>query len=173
MSFVGVTFDNQSVTAKNDGRIHRKILSDGIVTGCGLTHSGANLYIAAGGIMVCGRYFEAASIETVVIDDATSGYARVKIVIDTTKPATSEVFEQIGVQVEYSVTNSFPALTQDDINSAGSVYEFELCVVSLDAGGIHEILQYPAISGKVRYGTADLTAGSSELATGEVYFVFE
>ena len=140
MAVTGITFDNQSVTPKNDGRIYRKLLEDGIVTGCELTNSGANLNIAAGGFIVCGRYFELASTTTVAIGEQTRGYARVRIVLDMTAAATSETFEQVYFEVDYSATNSFTALTQEDINAAGSTYEFELCVVSLDAGGIASIV---------------------------------
>jgi len=142
MAIVGVTFDNQSVTPKNDGKWYRKIMSDGIIQGCAITSSGDELYVAAGGIMVCGRYMELSSSQTIVIDQETTGYAQVKIDIDTTATATAETFEQVTFEVVYKSDTNFAALTQDDINVSSTNYEFELCTVSLDGGGINTILTY-------------------------------
>lgn len=140
----GVTFDNQSVTPKNDGKWYRKIMADGIIAGCTLSSSTDELTIAAGGIIIAGRYMELTSPTTLVLDGATSGYAQVKITIDTTGTATAETFEQAFFEVVYKADTDFAALTQDDINVSGTDYEFELCTVSLDGGGINEILTYSA-----------------------------
>ncbi len=171
---LGCTFDNQQVPPKHDAALYQKILADGIIDGCAITSSGDELTIAAGHVIACGRVMEFPSAVTLVIDGATSGYARVKIVIDMTAEATDEVFEQAVFAVEYSATTSFPALTQEDINGTGTTYELAICVVSLDAGGVAAVESSLGVSiGNITAGPTDLTPGVSTLVAGMIYFFYE
>ena len=136
-SFRGVTFENQSVTPSDDAVVMRHTLTDGILTGCDMTYSDDILTMDAGYLIVCGRLIHRPVVEDWVINDRTSGYARVVMAIDLSRAATVEVFDQVNVSIDYAdSTSDFPALTKEDINAAGSMYQTVLAVVSLGVGGI-------------------------------------
>ena len=139
--FQGVTFANQNVSPVDDAVLRRRLLSDGILTGCELTYAGYTLTMAAGYLIACGRQIRRPTAENWAISDATSGYARVLMTIDLTRTATEEVFDQVNTSVEYATAeDGFPALIQDDINATGSQYQVALAVVSLGTGGITGIV---------------------------------
>lgn len=136
MSLTGITFSNQKITPSDDGRLYGSLLSDGILTGCGITFAAATLSIAAGSLLIGTRELRTSG-ETLSITGATSGYARVIIDIDLTRAATKTSFEQAQLQVEYAASpDAFPALEQQDINTAGTHYQASFCVVSLGEAGI-------------------------------------
>lgn len=136
MSLTGITFSNQKITPSDDGRLYGAMLSDGILTGCGITFAAATLSIAAGSLLIGTRELRTSG-ETLSITGATSGYARVIVDIDLTRAATKASFEQAQFQVEYAASpDAFPALEQQDINTAGTHYQASFCVVSLGEAGI-------------------------------------
>lgn len=135
--FQGVTFANQNVTPADDAILRRRLLSDGVLTGCELTYAGYTLTMASGYLIACGRQIRRPKVENWAISDATSGYARVLMTIDLTRTATEEVFDQINTSIEYATSKAgFSALIQDDITATGSKYQLALAIVSLGAGGI-------------------------------------
>ena len=139
--FQGVTFANQNVSPVDDAVLRRRLLSDGILTGCELTYAGYTLTMASGYLIACGRQIRRPTAQNWAISDATSGYARVLMTIDLTSTATEEVFDQVNTAVEYATAeDGFPALIQDDINATGSQYQVALAVVSLGTGGITGIV---------------------------------
>lgn len=136
MSLTGITFSNQKITPSDDGRLYGSLLSDGILTGCGITFAAATLSIAAGSLLIGTRELRTSG-ETLSITGATSGYARIIVDIDLTRAATKASFEQAQLQVEYAASpDAFPALEQQDINTAGTHYQASFCVVSLGEAGI-------------------------------------
>ena len=139
--FQGITFANQNVSPVDDAVLRRRLLSDGVLTGCELTYAGYTLTMAAGYLIACGRQIRRPTAENWAISDATSGYARVLMTIDLTRTATEEVFDQVNTSVEYATAeDGFPAVIQDDINATGSQYQVALAVVSLGTGGITGIV---------------------------------
>lgn len=139
--FSGVTFPFQAVTPSDDAIIRRRILTDSILSGCEFTYSGSTLTMAAGQLIACGRQFRHPLSENWAVTGATSGFARLLLTIDTTKASTKTAFDQINTSIEYATdANGFPALTQADINEAGTTYQVVLCVVSLGPGGITGIV---------------------------------
>lgn len=139
-SIHGINFDNQTVTAKDHGRLFECCIEDGILSGCELSFSGTALTVTPGYFLVAGREMKLTANAAVVIDGATSGYARVLISIDLTQTSTSSDFEQAAFTVEYAAeVSGFSALTQDDVNGTGTLYEFPLCVVALGSSGITSI----------------------------------
>lgn len=135
--FQGVTFANQDVTPVDDAILRRRLISDGVLTGCELTYAGYTLTMASGYLIACGRQIRHPTVENWAISDATSGYARVLMTIDLTRTATVEVFDQINPSIEYATSkDGFPALIQDDVNATGSKYQVVLAIVSLGTGGI-------------------------------------
>ena len=139
--FKGVTFPWQEVTPSDDAIVRRAILPDRCLSGCELTYSGYTLTMAAGSMIVCGRQFKHTAAQNWAITGATSGYARLLLTIDVTKASTEDSFEQIATSIEYaSAVDGFSVLRQDDINSAGTIYQVGICVVALGAGGITRIV---------------------------------
>lgn len=140
MSLTGITFANQKITPSDDGRLYGAFLSDGILSGCGISFAAATLTIAAGSMLIGSRELRTSG-ETLSITGATSGYARVIIDIDLTRAATKTSFEQAQFKIQYAASvSAFPALIQRDINSGGTAYQAAICVVSLGAAGITGIV---------------------------------
>ncbi len=140
MSLTGITFSNQKITPSDDGRLYGSLLSDGILTGCGITFAAATLSIAAGSLLIGTRELRTSG-ETLSITGSTSGYARIIIDIDLTRAATKTSFEQAQLQIEYAASlDAFPALVQQDINAAGTHYQNVFCIVSLGEAGITGIV---------------------------------
>lgn len=139
-SIHGINFDNQTVTAKDHGRLFHCVIVDGIISGCELSYSGTSLVITPGYLLLSGREMKLTANTTVIVNGATSGFARVLITIDLTKAATADTFEQADFQIQYANTaTGFSALNQEDINGAGTIYQFELCTLSLGTSGIASI----------------------------------
>ena len=154
--FKGVTFANQNVSPVDDAVLRRRLLSDGILTGCDLTYAGYTLTMAAGYLIACGRQIRRPAAENWAISDATSGYARVLMTIDMTRTSTEEVFDQVNTAIEYATSeDGFPELIQDDINTTGSQYQVSLAVVSLGTGGITGIVSKLELT---HQGNSDLAA---------------
>ena len=135
--FSGVFFGNRVLPAKGLGMFSRAALTDGILTGFGLSSAGAQLTVEAGYMIACGRVFQLPQAKTLTIGDASSGYARVIVEIDLTAVSTPTTFEQVSFAVDYaSSVTGFAELTQADVNAAGTIYQTALCIVSLGAAGI-------------------------------------
>lgn len=139
--FSGITFPNRKVLPSDDAVIRRAIHADGILSGCKLSYSGSTLTMTAGLMIACGREFRHTSAQNWAVTGATSGFARLVLTIDTTRASTKEAFDQIVDSLEYAASaDGFSALTQADINAAGTIYQIAVCVVSLGAGGITGIM---------------------------------
>lgn len=142
MSFSGVTFANQKATPSDDALLMQTVLRDGILYGCGLEYAGFTLSMGPGQLIACGRNIRHPASESWAITGAASGFARITLNIDLSKAATTEVFDQIDISIDYSSTaDGFAALEQSEINVSGSKYQVEICVVSLSAGGITRIVR--------------------------------
>lgn len=147
----GVNFTQQRMTPADLGRIFETLFSDGIIQGCAMSYGSATFSVASGYLVAGGKLLCVPSAISRIINQATSGYARLLLTIDLTRTATITSFEQAELTVEYSATSGgFPSLTQSDVNGAGTVYQIVLAVVSLGAAGITgivEMLQPAAIHG--------------------------
>lgn len=128
----GIFFDLQTVRARDLGAAFGGILSDGKLSGCALSYSGVNLTIARGYYIAKGRLIEIDSAETLqTATTAANGYGRLRLVIDLSIAASESSFTQGKFEWDYASTNSFPALTQNDINDgANTAYQVEICRVS-------------------------------------------
>lgn len=136
-----ITFPGQKVPAIAHGAIFQRLLRDGKLYGCGISKTGSTLNIGAGLFVEAGRLIEIATTETVNVA-RTSGYARIKGTIDSSKASTASSFAQFAWTVDYASTpDRFDALTQGKVNEGGATYEMELCVVALGSGGITDIVR--------------------------------
>ena len=168
-SIHGINFDNQTVTAKDHGHLFQCVIVDGIMSGCELSYSGTSLVITPGYLLIGGREMKLTANTTVIVNGATTGYARVLITIDLTKAATAELFEQADFQIQYSNTaTGFSALNQEEINGTGTVYQFALCTLAMGTSGIASIYSR-AGSAAVRIPiiTSDML-GAACVVTGKI-----
>ena len=134
MAIKGVVFDNQTVTAKDHGRLFEKAFDDGVIDGCSLSVSDNTLNISAGYFICAGRLMKINSNEQIPLSG--SGYIRVKVVIDTSLPSTAESFSQaVFVPENADSVSGFPDLVKEDINgNATGMYEYAFCFLYYNEG---------------------------------------
>lgn len=153
MAIKGIIFDYQTPTAKGIRGGFHSALTDGILDGCAITYSETNLTIGSGLLNIAGGIVALTSSEVISVT-GSSGYARIKAVIDLSGASNESAFTQVSFIVDNAATaNGFPALIQNGINIGnGSVYEAEICVVSLGTNGITGLIRTAIASAKVQYG---------------------
>ena len=191
MALFGVTFENQLLAEMDDGNLQEFLLRDGIRRGLGLSYNGSNLTIGSGYLIAAGRLIGNDSALTIAVP-ASSGYARIVLVIDLTGTATESVFTQLSTRVDSaSSVSGFPDLVQGDINGGvDTTYEVALAIVAtsasgiagiesqLGAAGLKPILGEAAVTasaqGFIKFGTATPTAGTgpNQIAPGEIYLKY-
>ena len=129
MSVTLHTVDNGTVNAINDAKYYEKLTNSacGLVEGGVCTIVSANtIHITAGWGIILGRLFTIEA-EDINVETSTSGTVngRLKLVIDLSDADTPISFES-------EARSSLPALTQEDLNNGGFVYEFALATYSID-----------------------------------------
>lgn len=186
-----ITFPGQKVPAIAHGAIFQRLLRDGKLYGCGISKTGSTLNIGAGLFVEAGRLIEILTTETVSVT-GTTGYARIKGTIDSSKASTASSFAQFAWTVDYAASlTGFSALTQGAVNEGGgATYEMELCVVALGSGGITDIVRGFADAQTAMTGAAvnEAMAGTrrtlvegvdygttvpSDIADNELFFLIE
>lgn len=157
--FSGITFPWQKVTPSDDASVRRSVLADGVLSGCEISYIGSTLTMGSGLLIGCGRQFRHTTVQNFAVTGASSGYARLVITIDTTKASTKDAFNQIDCAIEYATSlDGFTQLRQDDINEDGTVYQIQICVVSLGTGGISGIVDVVKKAGASKHSNKTLTA---------------
>lgn len=135
--FSGAFFSNRPLPSKSLGAFARAAVPDGILSGCAISYTGTALTVAAGQMIACGRVFSLPEAKTLALTGATSGLARVLVQIDLAGTSSESEFEQVSFVIQYAATaDAFAALTQDDVNASGTIYQMELCRAALSASGI-------------------------------------
>ena len=167
----GITFNNQSFNPKNDGRIYEKIYGDCILSGCALTYSGTDIYMAVGDMIVGGRLINVDSAVTIATSATyANGYGRLKISVDLTRTSTTETNQQAAVEIEYAATNAFADLTQGDINGSDTLYEAELAIVQFESGNVAAVTaslnETTAIQPQLNSKQEAITSGTSAPSGG-------
>lgn len=182
MAIFGVTFANQLVSATDDAVVQRRALTDGTLRGFGVTASGSVATIAAGYVLACGRVI-GNDADLAVNVSATSGVARLTLVIDLSAAATETTFSQVSIRTDLAASEAaLPALVQQDINDGlSTTYEISLAVLSLGAGGITGVVSslgqsavvlptlLPANVG-IKMGTA--TPTTADISNGQIYLKY-
>ena len=164
MAIKGIIFDNQAPTAKGLRGGFHSALSDGIIEGCNITASGSNVTITSGLMNVAGGIFAVTGSQAISVE-GTSGYARIKAVLDLSKTATTEQFGQVYFAVDYAnALTTFTNLVQQDVNAgSGTLYEAEICTVALGSSGATGVARKYIAAPKIRYGDVlpdDATEGT-------------
>lgn len=134
VNLTGVTFYGQQVTDVDHATLQNSVLTDGIVSGCAITYSGLNVTVAPGRLIACGREVRLDNSGTLELE-SSHAYARIKLVINM---AANNI---ASLQVDYTNGNndSFPSLTQENINENGTVYEVPICILSMSNNAISAI----------------------------------
>lgn len=137
----GVNFENQEFTPSSDCAIWRRNVHDGILQGMAITAAGSGIKVAAGWLMAGGKELQLPAQITVPATDQTSGFARLVVNVDLSKTSTEQRFQQGWISIEYANSRAaFPALTKDDLAGSGTVYQMQLCVVTLGTAGVTGIV---------------------------------
>ena len=138
MALNGLIFDRRNNTAKNWRSILAEIMGDGIIgSGCEVTSTSNSITVGGGHFILKGAVIENNGTDTIpVTPTLTDGYVRLICRIDLTQEASETGPGQVGWVTDFSATPTFPALTQEDINGTGSVYEGEIAVLQIVSGNI-------------------------------------
>lgn len=137
----GVNFENQEFTPSSDCAIWRRNLHDGILQGMAITVAGSGIKVAAGWIMAGGKELQLPAAITVPATEQTSGFARLVVNVDLSKTSTEQSFQQGWISIEYANSRAaFPTLTKGDLAGSGTIYQMQLCVVTLGAAGVTGIV---------------------------------
>jgi len=140
MALEGKTYNDQiRVQAQDHGAMQRAMLRswDGVLQGCEVTVSDNKIYIAHGWFMACGRLTHINGQEIIEPTDLiTNGYIRLRYCINLSADITEGVFTQGYWAWDYSATTEFTQLTQEDINTDGTLYDIEFCVCQISTGNI-------------------------------------
>lgn len=129
MSITLHTVDNGVVNAINDAKYYEKLTNSacGMVEGGVVTIVSANtLHITSGWGIILGRLFSIEA-EDINVEVSSSGTVdgRLKLAIDLSDADTP-------ISIESEARSPLPALTQEDLNNGGFVYEFALATYDID-----------------------------------------
>jgi hypothetical protein len=141
LSIRAVTFDKQKVKSQDDGICNALALVNEscVITECEVSQNGAaTINIGTGVFFVCGRLVYVTSQESIGIPSVPAGqtlYVRVVFEINLNQTNTEINFLQGNFKV-LSESAQYPALTQDDINNGGTLYQMPFIKLRADATGI-------------------------------------
>ena len=149
MAINGLIFDQRNNDSKNWRRILLGILGDGIIRDCDITFTANSITVGDGQFILLGGVIANDGAETIsVTPTLTDGYMRLKCRIDLTKEAQETGPGPVECRTDFSTTTTFPALTQEDINGTGSIYEGEIAVLQIVSGNITALIStMPNVSG--------------------------
>lgn len=141
MSIRAVTFDKQKVKSQDDGicNMLAMVSPSCIISGCAVSQDGASAAsIAAGVFFACGRLMYVTSPESIGIPSVPAGqtqYMRVVFEVNLNQTNTETEFMQGSFKVLTDATD-YPALTQEDINNGGTLFQMPFIKLRADSTGI-------------------------------------
>lgn len=126
---------NGLVTPVVDRRLYEFLLLNtvGVADGVAVTNSGTNLIVSSGWGVIKGCVF-GVTAETISASKPASGSANGRLLIEL--DATNGT-----IQFRTQQGPTLPALTQEDINRSGSVYQMELATYTISATEITGLTQ--------------------------------
>ena len=118
-----------NVTPADDAALYAHFdARSGIISGCEVTHLGANqLHIAAGRGMICGRQF-AVEAETVLVTLSSSGSVSGRLLVQLNLANAENPITFIS-----QAASSLPDLVQEDLNAGGTIYQLVLATYTADS----------------------------------------
>lgn len=143
MSITLHTVDNGTVNAIDDAKFYEELTNSlsGLVAGGVCTVVSANtVHITSGWGLILGRLFTIEA-EDIPVEVSSSGTVngRLKLVIDLSDPDSP-------ISIESEARSSLPALTQEDLNNGGFVYEFALATYNVDELNVTNLVSNTPIS---------------------------
>lgn len=141
MSLRAVSFDKQKVKSQDDGICNTlaMVSSSSILSGCEVSQDGASaVNIDTGVFFVCGRLVHITSAESIGIPSVPAGqtlYMRVVFEVNLNQTNTETEFLQGSFKV-LTDESDYPALTQEDINNGGTLFQMPFIKLRADSTGI-------------------------------------
>lgn len=140
----GITYDLQNISAADLSHIFWEIggKRDGVFSGCAITYSGRNLYLAAGYFAARGYLTKLTGTTQVAGPTVTSGtlYCVLVYEIDLSQTPSAEEFTQGSFKVLSNATG-YPALTQEDLDNGGSIYQMSFARFLMTSTGISALVE--------------------------------
>lgn len=137
---VGITFDRCNVTSANDAHYHWTFLNktNGVTKGCAVTSTSNTITIGKGYFIIFGRFVQITGDEIITPEAVTTGtaYRRLVYEIDLTKTNTDTEFNQGYFKVLSSANTTYPALTQQDLDNGGTIYQMPFARFTQSVSGI-------------------------------------
>lgn len=164
---IGLTFDLQSNPATFEGSWQRALLSDGIIWGCGLSNTADSITLAKGQLILAGRRIGFTAPATVDLVGITSNFVRLYAKIDLSQTADPDTFEQGSFEYDFAATaDGFAALTTEDVNDTGDVYEKEIAVYSITTGSVDALIRGIALAATIG-GMISVVLDKDDWSAGE------
>ena len=138
MAVRGITYSKQAVSSNDDSHIYKVLLNGkkGKTKGCNMTFGTDNIFISEGLFFAANRLNEITSKETIPTPTVTeTTYFRLVFEIDLSKTNTSINFLQ-GYFKLLSSTTDYPAVTQEDLDNGGFVYQLPFARFTKTISGI-------------------------------------
>lgn len=139
MAIRGVTFSQQIVSSNDDSHVFKVMLGGrkGRSRGCNMTYGTDDIFVSSGYFFAANRLVEISSSETISTPVVTSGttYCRLVFEIDLAKTNTNNEFNQ-GYFIVLTSDTSYPAITQEDHESGGNIYQLPFARFTKTASGI-------------------------------------
>lgn len=109
----------------------------GVITGCEVSSTNNTATIGAGYFDIKGRFLQIIGNETVTVND--NGYYSLVCEIDLTQENTTDSFNQGSIKA-IKGTTTYPTLTQQDINTGGTLYQYEFARFRKTENGITDFV---------------------------------
>lgn len=123
----GITFADQLTTSDDFAHLQNKWFNgvSGVTKGCAVTADADNVYVGAGYFLIYGRLVRIVGTETIASEVVElNKYCSLVFEIDLSKTNSTTVFTQ-GYFKILSNTETYPTLTQEDLDVDGTVYQME------------------------------------------------
>lgn len=137
----GITFSEQLTTSADFAHFQNTFLNraNGVTKGCGISQADGNIYVQKGYFVVCGRFVRVVGIETIPTPEVLSGnlYCKVVFEVDLSKTNSPEEFKQGSFKI-LSSAEVYPAITQEDLDADGTLYQMPWCQFIKAVDGISE-----------------------------------
>ena len=136
MSLTLKQFAGSVVQPADDGALYDFLLSgkSGTIDGMTVTNpSGTNLAVSAGVAMICGRMVRGTAETIAATVPGSEQAGRLILQVDLTNASTqAQWITQVG--------STLPALTQEDLNNGGTIYQMAVATYRISSGGITNLV---------------------------------
>ena len=170
MAIRGITFSKQAVSSNDDSHVYKVLLNgrEGKTKGCRMTYGSDDIYISDGYFFAANRLIAIPSAETISTPVVSSGttYCRLVFEINLAKTNTNAEFNQGAFKI-LSSTSGYPALTQEDLENGGNVYQMPFAMFTKSVSGIGSFVSELEIIGHVAGNATIYVSTSGNDASGD------